>query len=83
MTRVKRVVELTPPEWNEREQHLESKDMECGYCHGQGEFVYEERWGTDVLKICPICQGRGRVDAEITVRWKPSERRNTNNPTIK
>ncbi len=78
MSELKRMVELTPPDYLSMEQRLTSRDMECGYCHGRGTFVYDDRYGDDVVKICPMCQGQGRVDAEITIKWKPSN--NINNP---
>lgn len=79
MTKIRQVVDLTPPDYYTTEQHLESEAMECGYCHGRGTFAYDERWGDDVVKICPVCKGCGRVSAEISIRWTPSER-NTPNP---
>ena len=27
-----------------------------------------------VKKPCPVCNGSGKLDAEITIEWKPSKR---------
>ena len=80
MSQLKRILEIRPPDYLLREQRLTSCDMECGYCHGRGTLVYDDRYGDDVVKICPVCQGQGRVDAEITIRWQPSNNNNINNP---
>ena len=24
-------------------------------------------------KICPVCEGSGKMDAEVTIKWKPSK----------
>ncbi len=72
MTTLKHLVELTPPDIGHCEERLESPSMECGYCHGHGSFIYDERWGEDVIRICPVCKGAGRVVAEVTIKWKPS-----------
>lgn len=25
-------------------------------------------------KICPVCEGSGKMDAEVTIKWKPNKR---------
>ncbi len=82
MSKLKHMVELTPPDYLSTEQRLTSPGMECGYCHGRGTFVYDDRWGDDVVRICPVCRGEGRVDAEITIKWKPSNNTNKCNEEL-
>ncbi len=39
MSKLKHMVELTPPDYLSTEQRLTSHGMECGYCHWRGTFV--------------------------------------------
>ncbi len=64
---------IEPPQFCASAERIFSKGHECGYCHGMGSFVYDERWGDDVIKVCPVCKGKGKVDAVIDITWQPSE----------
>ena len=64
---------IEPPQFRTSTERIYSKGYECGYCHGMGSFVYDERWGDDVIKVCPVCKGKGKVDAVIDIIWQPSE----------
>lgn len=33
-----------------------------------GRFLKDSEW-----KICPVCEGSGKMDAEVTIKWKPSK----------
>lgn len=44
----------------------------CGYCHGNG-FFWSEELRERVKTPCPVCNGSGKLDAVITVDWKPSK----------
>ncbi len=44
----------------------------CGYCRGNG-FFWDEQQRDRVKKDCPVCNGRGKLDAVITIEWKPSK----------
>lgn len=73
MSRMKTVLELTPPDFAIREEHLLSAPMTCGYCHGQGFFAGYFSPYEDGHRIeCPMCEGSGRVEAEVRIKWKPS-----------
>lgn len=69
-----RMIFLTPPVYGDKEERIESRGYECGYCHGRGGFTgdrtgpRENEW-----KICPVCGGSGKMDAEVTIKWKPSK----------
>ena len=67
------ILELDPPSYCANTEQLVSKGHECGYCHGVGTFTYDERWGDNVVKVCPVCKGKGKVDAVIDIIWQPSE----------
>lgn len=64
---------IEPPTFCASAERIFSRGHECGYCHGTGSFVYDERWGDDVIKVCPVCKGKGKVDAVIDITWQPSE----------
>lgn len=72
MSRIRKFVELDHPSHMGRpgKELLVSAGQRCNYCHGNGWF-----WGTDdshesVKTPCPMCDGRGEVDAVVTVEWK-------------
>ncbi len=49
----------------------------CGYCHGNGWF-----WGIDELthervkEICPVCKGKKKLKAVVTINWLADEGNN-------
>ena len=54
------------------EETFASAGHRCGYCHGNGFFWGEE--GCEPVKTdCPVCRGSGKLDAVITIEWKPSK----------
>lgn len=53
-------------------ERMTSPGHTCSYCHGNGYFWKD---GIEpVKKPCPVCNGSGKLDAEITIEWKPSKR---------
>lgn len=45
----------------------------CGYCRGAGFLRNEGLWGRErEKKECPVCGGGGKLDAVVTIEWKPS-----------
>lgn len=69
-----RLIWLTPPMYGSREEHIESQGYECKYCHGAGGIVGERSSPDDnEWRICPVCEGGGRMDAEVTIKWKPNK----------
>ena len=73
MSKRQNILIIEPPTFCASAERIFSKGHECGYCHGTGSFVYDERWGDDVIKVCPVCKGKGKVDAVIDITWQPSE----------
>jgi len=46
--------------------------LRCGYCKGQGEVLrYNEATQEWEYSECPVCHGGGKLDATVTVEWKP------------
>lgn len=65
---------LTPPVYGSKEERIESRGYTCEYCHGQGGFLGDRNSPNDSeWKICPVCEGSGKMDAEVTIKWKPSK----------
>ena len=59
----------------EKEERIESRGYTCEYCHGQGGFLGDRSSPNDSeWKICPVCEGSGKMDAEVTIKWKPNKR---------
>lgn len=69
------IIKVTPPAFvgvgNLKETIISTGHL-CRYCHGNGSF-----WGEElrerVKKDCPVCNGSGKLDAVITIEWKPSK----------
>lgn len=53
---------------------IHSSAHRCDYCHGNG-FFWGERCRERVKEACPVCGGSGKLDAVITIEWKPSGNR--------
>lgn len=81
MSRKEEIIRLQPYNSNlrnGRDEQMESKGYDCPVCLGNGWF-----WAEDpdpcchdtVKRECRCCNGTGKVDAEITIHWKPSEGR--------
>lgn len=69
------MINVTPPaicEIGRMTEKITSNDHSCGYCHGNG-FIWGEEIQERVEKDCPVCQGSGKLDAAITIEWKPSK----------
>ena len=74
MSKNNQVITISPPmfigEGNQKES-ISSKGHRCSYCHGNGFFWGEEQ--RERVKVdCPVCKGSGKLDAVITIEWKPA-----------
>ena len=58
-------------EGNQKES-ISGKGNRCSYCHGNGFFWGEEQ-RERVKADCPVCKGSGKLDAVITIEWKPAK----------
>lgn len=66
---------ITPPAYvgvGNLKEIITSSGHTCSYCHGNG-FSWSEELRERVKTPCPVCNGSGKLDAEITVNWKPSK----------
>lgn len=67
-----RMIWLTPPVYGSKEER------------GQGGFLGDRSSPNDSeWKICPVCEGSGKMDAEVTIKWKPNKRENDKQRTHK
>lgn len=73
MSRIRRYVEIMPPTIKSDTDVLVSPGHRCGYCQGNGWFWKQKDDERDAVKEpCPICNGKGEVDAVITIKWQPA-----------
>lgn len=56
-----------------RKERIESKGHLCPDCHGSGWHWGEDERGERVKEPCRICEGRGKLDAVVTIEWKPAQ----------
>ena len=73
MSKVKRSVDLNPPKGERATEVLTSELHECRYCGGRGFFTSFNPYPDVIQKACPVCKGKGYVDAIIRIEWKPTE----------
>lgn len=75
MSNKNQFITITPPLFlNEggRMERLNSLGHKCSYCHGNGWFWGVE--GRERVKVdCPVCEGSGKLNAAITIEWKPDK----------
>ena len=75
MSKNNQMILISPPmfigEGNQKES-ISSKGHRCSHCHGNGFFWGEEQ--RERVKVdCPVCKGSGKLDAVITIEWKPAK----------
>lgn len=73
MSKNNQVIMVSPPMFvniNNKER-MNSPGHICSYCHGKGYFW---QGNEPVKESCPVCNGSGKLDAEITIEWKPSKK---------
>lgn len=69
MSKHRSAIIITPPIFLDlsRMESTISPGHICSYCHGNGWT-----WGDEIKTKCKICEGTGRLDAQITIEWRPS-----------
>ncbi len=68
------IIKIIPPALmgvGNMKEVITSNGHSCRYCHGNG-FFWGEQQRECVKKNCPVCNGSGKLDAVITIEWKPS-----------
>ena len=68
MSKVHQILELRAPETECCEERLLVSGLRCSYCHGEGGFWTEEE-GEAVIAACPLCKGKGLMDAVVSIEW--------------
>lgn len=66
-----RMIRVQPPHMKINKEHLTLTGLRCGYCYGNGYFWGEDEHGQPVKEPCPMCHGSKKVDAEVTIEYKP------------
>lgn len=79
----KSILIIEPPLHQEVREVKHFKDYTCPVCNGQGGFP--EQTGPDQYKTnpCDYCCGAGKVNAEVTVNWKPVYQKELKKDTCK
>ena len=77
MSKERRIIEITPGKLSpggRMTDLIESRGHICPYCQGNGYRWLEDDWQERYKKECPICRGSGKLDAEVRVEWKPTNK---------
>lgn len=52
---------------------MRSEGHVCSHCHGNGySWQLPDCEKDSVKETCPVCDGSGKLDAVITIEWRPS-----------
>lgn len=70
MSRISRMIEVSAPCMRVDRESLTLHGLSCGYCQGNGYFWGLDEMGQGEKKPCPICKGKGVLDAEVTIRYR-------------
>lgn len=76
MSKERRIIEIAPGlmiPGGRTADRIESRGHSCPYCQGAGFLWQEDDREERYRKECPVCGGGGRLDAVVTVEWKPGE----------
>ena len=71
MVKVKTIMEVEAPTIKVDAEKKIVEGLRCNYCWGNGWFWNTDEYGEDFKDPCPMCGGSGKVNAEITIKWKP------------
>lgn len=79
MSRKRQMIEVTPPVVyrNVRPEKIKVGGFTCPVCNGNGwnwshdDYDYRNDW---VKKTCDACDGRGSVEALVTIEWRKEEK---------
>lgn len=72
MSSKNQMIFLEPPLYGGLEEHIVSRGHTCRYCYGEGGFGGDPCRGEEWTP-CPVCKGSGKMEAEVTIKWKALE----------
>mgnify|MGYP004442006799 CR=1 FL=1 len=76
MSKTKQILELCSPTLRTKTEHLKGLTQTCNYCSGNGWFWGMDEHSHESVKVpCPMCGGAGKMYPEITIEWKPSNKK--------
>lgn len=58
--------------YNNLTEHIKTKVYRCDKCQGRGYIVAERGRGWHEIE-CKYCQGAGKIQGEITIKWRGYE----------
>lgn len=78
MSIIKEIISITPPDaltWeSNRVEVLKSNIHLCPVCYGtKGKYYNEHDLKGERWEECSMCKGKGKIQADISVSWKPIE----------
>lgn len=77
MSKEQRMIEIAPGKMSpgsRMTETMESRGHQCPYCQGNGYHWQEDTWQERYKKPCTVCEGSGRLDAEVMISWKAGKR---------
>lgn len=70
MSTQKHIIEIAPLEYRTEHERITFRNFTCPLCNGRGGYtVYEGRDRN--VEPCDLCDGTGKLRAEVLIHWKP------------
>jgi DnaJ-class molecular chaperone len=74
MSEKKHYIEIEPSSIGEMVEGIYSPGHMCRYCNGAGYFWRADKPGGAEKQPCPVCEGKGELDAMVTIEWIPTQK---------
>lgn len=72
MSEQKHIIDVVPPEFEQIRETYKFSNYKCPKCNGRGHFSTEQvGYDTFLTPECDYCEGAGKVEAEVTIKWSP------------
>lgn len=76
MSKNNQMIMIQPPMFlgdGNRQEKIEAKGHRCPSCSGNGWNWGQDEWRERLKVECPVCKGKGSLDAKIIIEWGPAK----------
>lgn len=69
MSELKHMLDVSPDKYGTRVETKHVRGVTCPRCNGRGGFTEEVAYNKSVTIPCDLCDGTGKIKAEVVVEW--------------